>query len=171
MIGRSVFWIVIVFACVVLLMMLDETEGMASTPEEQVVTLTQQNSILAKQLSVERDRKLLWYNKYRVLRRRHVETVGLVRILRRAQRSSKPLVRRAMMWSRLQACEGSWRHLRPYQGGLQHAPGTWRAYKESWMPTNAGRAAPWMQVHTAEKVLRRQGWRAWPACSRKLGYR
>jgi hypothetical protein len=27
------------------------------------------------------------------------------------------------------------------------------------------------QIKVAERVLQKQGWKAWPVCSRKLGYR
>lgn len=89
-------------------------------------------------------------------------------------------------WSRLADCEsGEWDryghpiegtarwHIRDsyHQGGLQFAPSTWRAYKDRRMPANAGDAHVWDQVWVAERVLAAQGWRAWPTCSRKLGYR
>jgi hypothetical protein len=36
------------------------------------------------------------------------------------------------------------------------------------MPHRASRSE---QVKVAQRVLRAQGWKAWPVCSRKLGYR
>jgi hypothetical protein len=36
------------------------------------------------------------------------------------------------------------------------------------MPHKASRS---QQIKVAERVLKAQGWKAWPACSRKLGLR
>jgi LysM repeat protein len=76
------------------------------------------------------------------------------------------------VWDRLAQCEagGNW-HINTgngYSGGLQFSPGTWRA--------NGGHGSAWKasraeQIRVAKRVLARQGWGAWPACSRKLGLR
>lgn len=58
-----------------------------------------------------------------------------------------------------------------FQGGLQFHPETWDAFKDPGMPDHAGQAAPAVQIAVAERVLARQGWRAWPVCSRMLGLR
>jgi len=73
-------------------------------------------------------------------------------------------------WDRLAQCEsgGNWsiNTGNGYSGGLQFAPGTWRANGGTGSAADASRA---QQIAVAERVLATQGWRAWPACSRKLG--
>ena len=55
-----------------------------------------------------------------------------------------------------------------YYGGLQFSPTTWREFGGSG---SAHKASKREQIRVAERVLKVQGWRAWPACSRKLGLR
>jgi resuscitation-promoting factor RpfA len=75
-------------------------------------------------------------------------------------------------WDHLARCEssGNWstNSGNGYYGGLQFSRSTWKAYGGAGMPHRASRA---QQIKVAERVLRAQGWKAWPACSRKLGYR
>jgi hypothetical protein len=73
-------------------------------------------------------------------------------------------------WDRLAQCEssGNW-HIdtgNGYYGGLQFSMGTWRAHGGSGSPARASKAK---QITVAEKVLRSQGWNAWPSCSSRLG--
>jgi LysM repeat protein len=76
------------------------------------------------------------------------------------------------VWDRLAQCEsgGNWgiNTGNGYSGGLQFAPGTWRANGGSGSAHNASRAE---QIRVAERVRASQGWGAWPACSAKLGLR
>jgi len=76
------------------------------------------------------------------------------------------------VWDRLAQCEsgGNWRINtgNGYYGGLQFSARTWRAHGGAGMPHAASRGE---QIRVAQNVLRNQGWRAWPACSRKLGLR
>jgi LysM repeat protein len=76
------------------------------------------------------------------------------------------------VWDRLAQCEsgGNWgiNTGNGYSGGLQFAPGTWRANGGSGSAANASRAE---QIRVAERVRASQGWGAWPACSSKLGLR
>lgn len=58
-----------------------------------------------------------------------------------------------------------------FEGGLQFHPGTWDAFRDPDMPASANEARPVTQMVVAERVLEAQGWRAWPVCSRKVGYR
>lgn len=77
-------------------------------------------------------------------------------------------------WDALARCEsgGDWAStVGTYEGGLQFHPGTWDAYKDPGMPDAAYQASREVQIAVAERVLAQQGWGAWPACSRKLGYR
>ena len=53
----------------------------------------------------------------------------------------------------------------PFQDGTAS---TWRSFGGSGMPHQASRTE---QIAVAERVLDAQGWKAWPACSRKLGLR
>jgi resuscitation-promoting factor RpfA len=75
-------------------------------------------------------------------------------------------------WDRLAKCEssGNWStdSGNGYYGGLQFSRSTWKAFGGEGMPHRASRS---QQIKVAERVLRTQGWKAWPACSRKLGYR
>jgi uncharacterized ferritin-like protein (DUF455 family) len=45
-------------------------------------------------------------------------------------------------------------------------PQTWRAFGGKGQAYQASRAE---RIAVAERVLKGQGWDAWPACSRKLG--
>jgi resuscitation-promoting factor RpfA len=76
-------------------------------------------------------------------------------------------------WDRLAQCEsgGNW-HISTgngYYGGLQFSPSTWRGFGGGQYASSAHRASRAEQIAIAERVLARQGWGAWPACSRKLG--
>jgi len=76
------------------------------------------------------------------------------------------------VWDRLAQCEssGNWaiNTGNGFSGGLQFTPSTWRAFGGSSKAHQASRA---QQIVVAERVLAKQGWGAWPACSRKLGLR
>jgi Transglycosylase-like domain/Peptidase family M23 len=77
------------------------------------------------------------------------------------------------VWDALAVCEarGNWSADtgNGYAGGLQFAPGTWRAYGGgAYAPSPAG-ATREEQIAVAQLVLAGQGWRAWPACSQLLG--
>lgn len=89
-------------------------------------------------------------------------------------------------WDRLADCEsGEWdRHAQPvpgtarwddhrggYEGGVHFAPSTWDANRDPSMPDAAYLAPRDVQIIVAERVLARQGWGAWPVCSRKIGAR
>jgi hypothetical protein len=75
-------------------------------------------------------------------------------------------------WDRLAQCEsgGRWNINtgNGFSGGLQFTPSTWRAFGGSGPAHQASRE---QQIAVAERVLAKQGWGAWPACSRKLGLR
>ena len=62
-----------------------------------------------------------------------------------------------------------------HHGGLQFLPSTWE-----WVAGDLGildayphayDAPPSVQIEVAEETQRRQGWEAWPVCSRKVGLR
>ncbi len=78
------------------------------------------------------------------------------------------------VWDRLAQCEssGNWSsNVGTFDGGLQFLPSTWRAYGGAQYAPYANQATRQQQIAVAERVLAGQGWRAWPACSRKLGLR
>jgi hypothetical protein len=74
-------------------------------------------------------------------------------------------------FDRLARCEsgGRW-HLSSgngYYGGLQFAPSTWKSLGGGiGRPSDHPREH---QIEVARREWRRNGWRAWPACSRRLG--
>lgn len=78
----------------------------------------------------------------------------------------------ASPWDRLAKCEsgGNWgiNTGNGYYGGLQFNARTWRAHGGTGMPHKASKAE---QIRVAQKVLKTQGWGAWPSCARKLGLR
>lgn len=78
-------------------------------------------------------------------------------------------------WEALAGCESGHRwHINTgngYYGGLQFSDRTWDAYRNGQYAHRADLAERWQQITVAERVLKVQGWGAWPYCSRKLGYR
>jgi hypothetical protein len=89
--------------------------------------------------------------------------------------ASAPAVSSGSVWDRLAYCEahGDWttHTASGFSGGLQFADGTWRAYGGTAYAPKAWQASREAQIAIAEKVLADAGWKAWPACSRKLGLR
>ena len=91
---------------------------------------------------------------------------------------TRPIVR-PDVWDELAQCEasGRWdvvRHVDEtlsYFGGLQFDPRTWGEFRPVDFPDLASEASREQQIAVAERVLAVQGWRAWPACSRRLGLR
>jgi len=83
------------------------------------------------------------------------------------------------VWDALARCEagGRWDAVRmiggrvAYTGGLQFAPRTWDAFRPEGFPGQASEATREQLIEVADRVLARQGWRAWPACARRLGLR
>jgi hypothetical protein len=75
-------------------------------------------------------------------------------------------------WDKVAQCEsgGNWATStgNGFHGGLQFTTSTWRSFGGSGVPHRASRTE---QIAVAERVLAAQGWKAWPACSRKLGLR
>ncbi len=78
-------------------------------------------------------------------------------------------------WNRLARCEsgGRW-HINTgngYYGGLQISSSTWRAYGGRRFSRLPSRATKLEQIRIGERIKRGQGWRAWPACSARIGLR
>lgn len=78
-------------------------------------------------------------------------------------------------WDKLAQCEsgGRWNINtgNGFYGGLQFTPSTWRGFGGKEFAAMAHQASREEQIVVAERVLAKQGWNAWPACSRKLGIR
>jgi hypothetical protein len=83
------------------------------------------------------------------------------------------------VWDALARCEssGRWdvvRHVDDrisYHGGLQFDARTWTAFRPAGFPEVASQATREQQIAVAERVLKAQGWGAWPACADRLGLR
>ncbi|MGH3868478.1 MAG: transglycosylase family protein [Pseudonocardiaceae bacterium] len=77
------------------------------------------------------------------------------------------------LWDILARCEsgGNWgaNTGNGYYGGLQFSRRTWHSYGGGAYAGTANHATRSQQVAIAEKVLRAQGWKAWPTCSRRAG--
>ncbi|MEC3993283.1 transglycosylase family protein [Actinacidiphila sp. DG2A-62] len=76
------------------------------------------------------------------------------------------------VWSDLAMCEssGDW-HINSgngFYGGLQFWQPTWERFGGRAYARRADLASRDHQISIARKVLRAQGWQAWPVCSRKL---
>ncbi len=76
------------------------------------------------------------------------------------------------VWDQLAMCEssGDWSANtgNGYYGGLQFLPSSWELVGGTGLPHEASREE---QILRAELLLQRQGWRAWPVCSVRLGLR
>ncbi|GFZ90736.1 hypothetical protein GCM10011359_20110 [Nesterenkonia alkaliphila] len=73
-------------------------------------------------------------------------------------------------WDRLAQCEssGNWsiNTGNGYYGGLQFSESSWRWVGGSGLPHQASKQE---QIERAYQLWQRQGWGAWPSCSRQLG--
>jgi hypothetical protein len=90
---------------------------------------------------------------------------------RRARRRAEASPARGV-WDRLAACEAGGRWSintgNGYYGGLQFSLSSWRAVGGAGYPHRASRGE---QIKRGRMLKARQGWGAWPSCSRKLGLR
>jgi LysM repeat protein len=79
----------------------------------------------------------------------------------------------ASAWDRVAQCEsgGNWsiNTGNGFSGGLQFTAQTWRGFGGTQYASAAHQATRAQQIAVAEKVLAKQGWGAWPVCSRKAG--
>ncbi len=78
-------------------------------------------------------------------------------------------------WDRVAQCEsgGRWNinNGNGYHGGLQFSPTTWTSFGGNQFAPSAHKASRAEQIVVAERVLAKQGWGAWPVCSRKADAR
>lgn len=76
-------------------------------------------------------------------------------------------------WDRVAQCEsgGNWsiNTGNGFSGGLQFTAQTWKGFGGGQYAAAAHQATRAQQIAVAEKVLAKQGWGAWPVCSRKAG--
>jgi hypothetical protein len=75
-------------------------------------------------------------------------------------------------WDRLAHCEsdGHWsiNTGNGYYGGLQFSLSSWRSVGGTGYPHNASRDE---QIERAKRLYASGGWRNWPACTRRFGWR
>jgi resuscitation-promoting factor RpfA len=76
-------------------------------------------------------------------------------------------------WDRVAQCESNdeW-HINTgngYYGGLQFSPSTWSSFDTDNYASRADLATRAEQITVANRVLNRQGWGAWPVCSKDAG--
>jgi nucleoid-associated protein YgaU len=78
-----------------------------------------------------------------------------------------------VQWDRVAQCEsgGNW-HIdtgNGYYGGLQFSASTWDSFDTDNYASRADLATRQQQITVANRVLNRQGWNAWPVCSKDAG--
>jgi hypothetical protein len=90
----------------------------------------------------------------------------------KAEADAAATTSRVKIWDDLAQCEsnGNWsiNTGNGYYGGLQFSLSTWRWVGGSGYPHQATKSE---QILRAERLLVLSGWRAWPACTLRLGYR
>ena len=143
----------------------DTREGWRASLVHRIEHFRQHTNVLRRESG---QRRIATDFRYRAVEERPYRRAVLAlwqRRFRRAWRSS--------VWVRLAACEsnGKWHIDGYFDGGLQFLPGTWSAYRPARFPRHAHRATPLQQVIVARRVLRVEGWNAWPACRAALGLR
>ncbi|BBG01083.1 MULTISPECIES: transglycosylase family protein [Pseudonocardia] len=86
-----------------------------------------------------------------------------------------PSVESTDTWDELAHCEstGDWNADtgNGFTGGLQFTPSTWEEFGGTRYASSADEASKSEQIAVAKKVQDQQGWKAWPACTKKLGWR
>lgn len=113
-----------------------------------------------------------WWSRRAVQARKDANARG------RTIRRLRAQIRRGIVpwyWFAVGSCESgldwSYNGRSGFDGAVQFHPRTWAANRLAGYPAFAYQASPFQQLVVAEIVLSRQGWVAWPACSRKLGLR
>jgi len=79
----------------------------------------------------------------------------------------------SIQWERVANCESGDRwHIdtgNGYYGGLQFSASTWTSFDVDNYASRADLATKAQQMDVANRVLKRQGWHAWPVCSQYAG--
>lgn len=77
-------------------------------------------------------------------------------------------------WDRLAKCESTnnWDADtgNGFKGGLQFTPSTWKRFGGTKYASSPDEASREQQIAIAKKVQAEQGWKAWPTCTKKLGF-
>ena len=88
---------------------------------------------------------------------------------------SAPSAEKDATWDKLAHCEstGNWQADtgNGFKGGLQFTPSTWKRFGGTEHAPSPDQASREQQIEVAKKVQEEQGWKAWPACTKKLGWR
>lgn len=79
------------------------------------------------------------------------------------------------VWDRLAYCEstGNW-HINTgngFYGGTQTSLSTWKEYGGLRYAKRPDLASRDQQILVNKRILKGQGWKAWPACSKRIGMR
>ncbi|MBW0101944.1 transglycosylase family protein [Pseudonocardia sp. KRD291] len=89
--------------------------------------------------------------------------------------ASAPSAEKSATWDKLAHCEstGNWDADtgNGFKGGLQFTPSTWKRFGGTEHAPTADQATREQQIEVAKEVKEEQGWKAWPACTKKLGWR
>lgn len=89
--------------------------------------------------------------------------------------ASAPSAQKAATWDKLAHCEstGNWDADtgNGFKGGLQFTQSTWKRFGGTEHAPSADQATREQQIEVAKEVKEEQGWKAWPACTKKLGWR
>lgn len=102
--------------------------------------------------------------------------LGIVGTASAAESSpSAPTVEKTATWDKLAHCEstGNWQADtgNGFKGGLQFTPSTWKSFGGGEYAASPENASKQQQIEVAKKVQDQQGWKAWPSCTKKLGWR
>ena len=88
---------------------------------------------------------------------------------------SAPSAENTSTWNKLAHCEstGNWDADtgNGFKGGLQFTPSTWKEFGGTQYASSPEEASKSQQIEVAKEVQGQQGWKAWPACTKKLGWR
>ena len=86
-----------------------------------------------------------------------------------------PSAQKDATWDKLAECEstGNWQADtgNGFKGGLQFTPSTWKRFGGTEFAPTPDQASREEQIAVAKKVHGEQGWKAWPACTKKFGWR
>ncbi|SFM88058.1 Transglycosylase-like domain-containing protein [Pseudonocardia ammonioxydans] len=89
--------------------------------------------------------------------------------------ASAPSVEKTSTWDQLAQCEstGNWSADtgNGYLGGLQFTESTWQEFGGTQHASSPDQASKSQQIAVAKKVQEQQGWKAWPSCTKELGWR
>lgn len=92
-----------------------------------------------------------------------------------APSSSAPSAEKSATWDKLAHCEstGNWdaNTGNGFKGGLQFTQSSWKRFGGKQYAPSADQATREQQIEVAKEVKKEQGWKAWPACTKKLGWR